>query len=114
MKTSEASQGASTLKTSELLRKAADEIRRRGWHQGDYGWSRMDPENCGVCSIGAIRAASSGTPWDPYFGGGVFAPLKREIGTWDIVGWNDKPGRTVEEVLDAFEKAAVAAELEES
>lgn len=102
------------LKTSELLRKAADEIRRRGWHQGWYGSSAADPMNCSVCAAGAIVAAELGDPYEMFT-----ADYHKARGyLWRIVGgvsvWNDDPRRTVEEVLDVFEKAAVAAELEES
>lgn len=109
------------MKTSELLRKAADEIRRRGWYQGGYG-SDISEEgfgSCKVCSLGAVNAASyNGDPWN----GMLFKDTARERaillleesagGT--LPHWNDAPGRTVEEVLDVFEKAAQAAELEES
>lgn len=122
MKTSETSQGSETLKTSELLRKAADEIRRRGWYQGDYGSDVSNFSTCAVCSMGAVRAVLSPTG-DAWGGTRTYSRLKAERAACTLVelavgeilpNWNDAPGRTVEEVLDVFEKAAVAAELEES
>lgn len=108
------SEGARTLRASELLRKAADEIRRRGWHQGDYGSDYSVPETCAVCSVGAISAATSGSPWLPTSTSGnqALCILTDAINLEDVVPWNDAEGRTVEEVLDAFERAAVAAEGE--
>ena len=105
------------MKTSEVLRKAADEIRRRGWHQGANGSNFGDKPNCSVCAVGAIRATlSGGDPFDS-----VDFRLESALGDAVAVAasasdslhrWNDDPERTVEEVLDAFEKAAVAAEAE--
>lgn len=109
------------MKTSELLRKAADEIRRRGWYQGDYGSDLSDEGafTCAVCALGAVNAAAhNGDPWSGMIfshtqrAGAVFA-LEAVVGT-TVPFWNDSPGRTVEEVLDVFERAALAAEAEEN
>lgn len=103
------------MKTSEVLRKAADEIRRRGWYQGDYGSDETSYRSCKVCALGAVNAA--------FFDGDPFVGIL--MGDWtrrraitlleEVVGgnvgvWNDQSARTVEEVLDAFEKAAELAE----
>ena len=107
------------MKTSEILRKAADEIRRRGWYQGANGSSDRDRENCPVCAMGAIRATlSGGDPWGRvdfrWESLLVDAVAVAATASDSLHGWNDDPERTVEEVLDAFERAAQAAELEES
>lgn len=111
------------MKTSELLRKAADEIRRRGWFQGAYGDVDPDGETpldeqmktCRVCAWGAVRSAANGSPygWEH----DTATPVDRSILALtgvipipSVPDWNDAPGRTVEEVLDAFERAAQAAE----
>lgn len=108
------------MKTSELLRKAADEIRRRGWYQGDYGSDLGDEgfRTCRVCSLGAVNAvAHNGDPW-------VYPRLKGtthfravEILEGAVGGtlpqWNDDPERTIEEVLDVFSRAAEKAEADE-
>lgn len=44
------------MKPSEILDKAQDEIRERGWYQGDY----VSNETGGVCALGAIRCAVDG------------------------------------------------------
>lgn len=102
------------MKTSELLRKAADEIRRRGWHQGEYGDNLLDPKGCRVCSLGAIRAAGSGTPWGEVNQATQASArwLLKATGAMYVDRWNDTDGRTVEEVLEKFEEAARAAERE--
>lgn len=99
------------MKTSELLRKAADEIRRRGWWQGAMGSDRNDTENCRVCADGAMNAASTGSPWGfcSMVPRDVFKEANRIFSIWDF---NDTVGRTKEEVLEAFERAALAAEAD--
>lgn len=100
------------MKTSELLRKAADEIRRRGWTQRSYGSDEVNYKNCAVCALGAIHAViGNGDPW--YLGlegDGARNELARVVGEKLPHRWNDAEGRTVEEVLDAFERAALKAE----
>jgi hypothetical protein len=98
------------MKTSEVLRKAADEIRRRGWHQGDY----KNEATGAVCAYGALNIAESGSP---YSGGQSFRSrgyllrvVKPRLG---LATWNDDPRRTKDEVLENFEEAAVAAEADD-
>ena len=107
------------MKTSEVLRKAADEIRRRGWYQGEFAPIEADDDSCPVCAWGAINVAHSGDPRNWYVEGapGEESPALQVLAiaaTGDafrsVPSWNDDPERTVEEVLDAFERAAVAAE----
>lgn len=106
------------MKTSELLRKAAGEIRRRGWIQNHLGES-SDVENCAVCAIGAVNAAACGSPFMG-LGPGERAPLdiletlleEDCSGYVWIANYNDAPGRTVDDVLDLFERAAVRAEAD--
>lgn len=103
------------MKTSELLRKAADEIRRRGWRQEDFGSYEVDHKNCPVCAWGAVNIVVNGDPWSADLDTETiidWMATKLELGA-SVPAWNDEIGRTVEEVLDAFERAAVAAEEEE-
>lgn len=112
------------MKTSELLRKAADEIRRRGWWQGFY--RELDPvsgqtvgteADCKVCAWGALNVVIGGPPnaveedHDYHSVRVALRYIKRVTGV-STPTFNDTPGRTVEEVLEAFEKAAVAAEAD--
>lgn len=109
------------MKASVTLRKAAAEIQRRGWHQGDYGSDRNDPENCSVCALGAVRAALTGSPWEsmgteaPFAfakGGECFYLLKVLPGINYIDSWNDRAARSQDEVVATFEQAALLAESE--
>jgi hypothetical protein len=46
----------------ELAAKAADEIERRGWYDGDLTNNDSDPAGCKVCVLGATGAAYFGDP----------------------------------------------------
>jgi hypothetical protein len=100
------------MKTSEVLRKAADEIRRRGWHQGHYGSDSSDPDSCAVCALGAIHAADRDDPWEDSsdLSFAAASALSSVLDGEYVDVWNDNPERTVEEVLEAFEEAAQKAE----
>lgn len=120
------------MKTSEVLRKAADEIRRRGWCQGEFMPPDANPDDCPVCAWGAVNVAENDDPREWYVKDGPgeeSAALEYLQKAYrdefrSVPAWNDDPERTVEEVLDAFtraaeaaeqtERAAQAAELEES
>lgn len=91
------------MKTSEVLRAAKKRLVERGWCQGTF----EDGEGR-CCSIGAINRASP--PCGQW-------PALLSFG--DVVGgsvfvWNDAPGRTLEEVLAAFDKAIAAEEAKEA
>lgn len=100
------------MKSSEVLRKAQGELKRRGWHQGRLGSDKERRKDCPVCAWGALNAAVTGDPWDYGDDAGGNG------GTWDIAeavstaldDWNDFVAQSVEEVLDRFEEAAVLAE----
>jgi len=100
------------MKTSEVLRKAADEIRRRGWHQGAMGSSLVDRESCSLCAAGALNVVLGGDPWSyALIGSDASRAMLDVTGASPLIeDWNDDPERTVDEVLDAFERAAVTAE----
>lgn len=91
---------------AEVLRKAADVIRARGWRQHDYG-----EESGPVCAVGALNVAMGGDPWDDHGPYTAEERLRQFLGWGDSVSrWNDARGRTVEEVIAALEKAASLAE----
>lgn len=110
--------------TAKLLRKAAQVLRERGWCQGDY----VDDKGC-LCVYGACIVAS-GIEAKPANSIKRFEdwaivrkaedlvaePLRKAAGVDDsfsrtsVNDWNDDPARTVDEVLDALERAAVIAE----
>jgi hypothetical protein len=83
--------------TGKVLMRAAEIVRERGWCQLDY-----EDDQGRVCAAGALYAAS-GDEW-PYVAMGrrrLAASLGRAVETW-----NDVPGRTKEEVIEALERAA--------
>jgi hypothetical protein len=106
----------------QTFRGAANIIRTNGWHQGGLydldvnvrrvaaGEPELPPSACPVCLIGAINVEATGETWDP-------EDVAYDVRLWvrELIGgapgvWNDAPGRTVDEVLDLLERAAVAAE----
>lgn len=102
----------------EVLRKAREALVTRGWHQGDYGSDKARPDTCAVCAVGAIGVAITGSPfrWEPGVPRAIWAIvslLKHATGYHGRLfgdGWNDVPGRTVEEVLAAFDQAIATEE----
>lgn len=90
------------MKSSDILKKAKKLV-AQGWTKGDahrFGFGR-----CAYCSIGAIQAVG-GIAWEGerarrYLGTVVNKPY--------VSDWNDRPERTHEQVLAAFDKAIVLA-----
>jgi hypothetical protein len=79
-------------------------IEAKGWCQGKL----QDPTTGAFCIAGAIMCASA-----------RFASLQTQMDTTDLFSriaiggagiprWNDAPGRTVTEVLEAFDRAIAA------
>lgn len=90
------------------LREAALVMQRRGWTQN------ANVNEAGqVCAYGALGVVITGDP-EKFGDHALFdqcnAALARHLGTGLVSWWNDIPGRTVDEVLAAFEAAAVAEE----
>jgi hypothetical protein len=105
------------MKPSELLRKGAEEIERRGWTRDWFGDDLDNPSTCRVCAIGGLRAAMTGDPFeskieDPLFGE-AREFLIRATGGNSVVNWNDANGRTKADVLGLFSKAVELAESAE-
>lgn len=94
---------------SETIATKLDEARaliEKGWTQRDYF------DACGVCTYGALQAVFNGAPDDCTITDECEHAswlLKEVTGVSSIVGWNDKPGRTQAEVIEAFRKAAELA-----
>ena len=111
-----------TATIADVLDEAARILRRNGWHQGFYydrskktDGTRFD--QCRVCARGAINLASDGPPDNDALPGAAEAAdallewlyLSNRLGdALSVADWNDKPGRTVDEVLAALEGAARA------
>ena len=77
----------------------------KGWMQGD--WHNGDVVRLPTrwCSIGAIEWAGGGTAESS-----AKRALWRAVGTACISDWNDAPGRTQAEVLEAFDRAIALCE----
>lgn len=94
------------MKTSEVLRKAGDVLRKRGWGQHRYGNNDGGPR----CVMGAVLVAAGKQSLDD-------DSIVREsrLALADLVEstsgspaqWNDTAGRTVDEVLTAMDAAYV-------
>lgn len=91
----------------ELARAAARMLEKRGFHQGDFGYCDGP-----VCILGALtlafggrspRDVPSGDPceWDEVRHG-----LECVMRVKNIVAWNDEPGRTLAQCVDALERTA--------
>lgn len=82
----------------ETLLAAADVINQRGWCQGE-----LKDKNGAVCAMGAICSVAQ---WQSREALDAHRLLIAEIGCGTIVGWNDAPERTAEDVILTMKKAA--------
>lgn len=88
-------------KIADVLDDAADYIEANGWCQ-----KHLESPTGEVCASGAIRAVEPGAAWgDGYDALALFLGLDNWLVS-SIPRWNDAPGRTEQEVLDAFRAAA--------
>ena len=116
--------------TVQVLREAKYALITKGWFQGSYskefteGYTARDgngnyiiAESSCFCAVGALAYAQGATSFSEGMHGPAHAFLvtaisKRGGGTF-VPSYNDAEGRTVEEVLSAFDEAidlAVQAE----
>jgi hypothetical protein len=118
------------MKPSEILKKARDLIINRGWTQGAYaragGIKAVELETISgiisnadsFCSLGAIYSADILEMAGDSNTAHAIDYLQRvvvcEFTRFDmfIAYWNDMPGRTKEQVIDAFDEAIELAESE--
>lgn len=88
-------------KVKHLLITARDELRERGWMQGDYG-TTDGPK----CTLGALNWAATGAPgmtgYRPALSDSTHA-LALVLGNGYIHQWNDWHARTADEVVATFE-----------
>lgn len=87
------------MTTKEILLGAAEYLRVHGWVQrmGDPGGPR--------CAVGAVISVHQGPErLDAYAAFADAAGI--DLRALSIGDWNDAPGRTAEEVIAAFERAA--------
>lgn len=84
---------------ADILRIAKARIAQQGWTQG------ASVTRGGICSVTAIRCAPIGTSEDR---AAAEAALEVVVGRLVMV-WNDAAGRTLGEVMTAFDEAIAEA-----
>jgi hypothetical protein len=91
----------------QVLLDAADLIEHDGWTQNDWG----DPWR-GYCALGAVHFVGTGSAEEPDCATNLQRAAERhlanQIENLDITDWNDRAGRTKEEVIAALRKAALS------
>lgn len=85
-----------------LLLNAADLIERRGFCQG----TRQDGSGQ-LCILGAISVAHNGDPYSQYSTDPAGELVRAQLGGKSPAPWNNEPGRTKEEVVEAVRTAAL-------
>ena len=113
---------------SDTLNRAADLIERRGWGQGPSTWGDSAARSR-LCVEGAIAAVSGVSMLDLEDIGEGVTPHRNELEAcpaykamvdylqWKqpfLFTWNDKAGRTKEEVIEVLRAAAVIEAAKES
>lgn len=89
------------MQISEALLKAKNSLLLNGWCQG----TGRDPNGNGVCAYWSlVDACYSGGKIDPDNLARCRESLEAVVGG-SVAGRNDHPGRTLQEVLDAFDEA---------
>lgn len=92
----------------EVLKEARRLIAEKGWTQSAYhrdadGVTRSSETAASFCIEGACMRAIGPKPWCDWR-----SPLAEAIGLRDrleLANWNDRPERTKEEILAAFDRA---------
>ena len=103
------------------LRAAADVLARDGWKQETYG----SPAGC-KCLYGALHYIASDGEYvtdielsneqerrADWLASQVM-PIISALDCNELIDWNDAPGRTADEVIDALRAAAAAADAAEA
>lgn len=91
--------------TGQVLLRAADIIRKNGW-AGAHKWGNPGHPRCVMGAIDEASWRDDGTFY------GYARPADRfeaSIGFRYGVNWNNEPGRTQEQVVEALERAAIGA-----
>jgi hypothetical protein len=98
------------MTTHEALKKARAYLLEFGWNHGGAG--QHGGPRCAVgaiCSVGGFPTLyRDGKHWgtEPALRAASHA-IGEQVGS-QLPGWNDQPGRTFDEVIDAFDKAIIA------
>lgn len=98
---------------ADVLEQAADLVETVGWTQGSYlRTDHGDGTAVGYCTMGACRQVLR-IPEDdivmgfrtPAYVAAIHALIK-QVNDPNIIGWNDTPDRTRDEVIEALRLAA--------
>lgn len=100
------------MTVAECLEEGARLLETAGWCQGSaYG------ANGEVCAVEANHRSLPGI-MDAPVRYEAYRNLRRALGelgwVYGLIGWNDTPGRTKEEVIALFRRAAELARLQDS
>lgn len=94
------------MTTVEVLRGARALLAVHGWCQEEF----LNAAGC-YCAAGALNdAAGSTAQWSNGDSRDARDALKAALGEFSVLAWNDVPGRTVDEVLAAFDRAIATEE----
>ena len=84
------------MTTEDTLARAADLLERTGWCQKE--WKTSDGKHCLLGALATVIADDDDlVHWRP-----AQRALKQEIGTDNLITWNNTPGRIAEEVIGAL------------
>lgn len=89
------------MTTHDVLRKARAYLLEHGWQQGDYGI-----QGGRRCALGAIKSARDPDTYVSDEHPAVLA-LGDVVEDQFVCRWNDEDGRTLDEVIAAFDKAII-------
>jgi hypothetical protein len=90
----------------QVLLRAVELLERDGWRQGNYGPIHANERPGPRCLVGALFCARQqlGAPYDVV--NEIYVTLWDTVGRQSMISWNDRGGRTQQDVLDLLRSAA--------
>lgn len=102
------------MKGYEVLELAAEYIEKNGWHKGASFGPRRSPDlDETACLVGSFCKVIGTDVSQERLYGGAYKLMQSVVSNPRISQWNDAPGRTKQEVLDALQKAAKLGRIRE-
>jgi len=96
------------MTTLDILKAARERLVKDGWAQGHF--TNVDGEHCMLGAVMEVVPVDA----DGYSEADHYTHARYElgkaVGTQNLLEWNDYPGRQVDEVLVAFDKAIATLE----
>lgn len=104
-----------SMKTSEVLNKAADLIEEHGWEQGGTrnGVGETYYVHAGYCVEGAIAAANGASQYFMGYRCEAYDAVKNYLNQLPWT-WNDAIARTEQEVIEVLRAAALIEQAKEN